>query len=161
MKKLILGVLAVLNFAFVQCETRTHDRNVSDVGTVAIDDSGGRSLGGITKQDDESTKALLFLRKFYEEYLAAFNAGSTDSVKKKYCTVELLEKLNHSELSYDPFLNAQDFDDNFLKTINIRKLVDSKESFIVSYIDSYTKRDVQITLRLLEIQNEYKIDSVK
>ncbi|NBW35352.1 MAG: hypothetical protein EBR30_10110 [Cytophagia bacterium] len=162
MKKLILGVLVFLNYAFTQCKTRTNDRYISDVDKVVIDGSSGHSSGIISKQDDdESIKALLFLRNFYEEYLAAFNNSSTDSVKKKYCTVELLKELNFGDRSYDPFLNAQDFDHNFLKTLKIKKSGVSKEIFIVSYVDSYTKEDVQITIGLLKIQNEYKINSVK
>ncbi len=103
---------------------------------------------------------LIFIRMFYEEYLLGLEDDSAASVKRIYCTSGLIEKLANKKLDYDPFLNAQDFDDNLLKTLDVKKSNDPQGYYIVSYLDGYSKKKVYIVMKLTGHEREYKISDV-
>ena len=107
---------------------------------------------------DSSKSALSFLKNFYTIYITDIAIGhslnSSDSLKKKYCTPKLLNKIaEHSDpeklnwWDYDPFIKAQDSDTAFLKSLSIRMNNRKPNSYSVSY--GSTDDSTKITIHLI------------
>lgn len=121
-------------------------------------------------QNNFSDEQILgMLKSFYTSYIIEdskmpTNYEKLDSIKSKYCTANLLNKIENQfkkqELDYDPFLNAQDCDIEWLKTLTIRKDTKKSNLYYVSYADNYN--NTKITIRLIVVKEKecYKIDSV-
>ena len=106
-----------------------------------------------------------FVENFYEEYISELSEmpmdlDRIDSLEKKFLTVELYKKLKEQDLDYDPFLNAQDFDDDILEKLASNEHTEKKDVVKVSYIDDYTSSTVSIFLKVIELENGYKISSI-
>lgn len=173
MKKLIF-VIAIFACGLSQCKksesvsSKVSDENI--VSSTEDSDTSRNIVKGIIPSDitrtnpmsvnpDDSTGSI-FIRTFYKEYLLGFDKDFADSVRRKYCTPELIEKLANKELDYDPFLNAQDFDDDLLKTLDIKKSNTPQGYYIASYVDGYSKKKVYIVMSLAGHDGEYKISDV-
>lgn len=121
---------------------------------------------GQNVRDSSNSKILSTLNAFYKAYISEMsNAGipdekKLDEIKKKYCTPSLLKKLAKQEMDYDPFLNAQDSDINILKSISIKRNNQKDNQYLVSYIDSYSKKRILINLMMKNQNNNFKIDNV-
>jgi hypothetical protein len=173
MKKLIF-VIVIFTCGLSQCKKSENvSSTISDenlVNGTEVADTLKNIVKGIVPSDTTTTNpisvnpndstALVFIRTFYIEYLLAFENDFTDSVRIKYCTSKLIKKLSNKKLDYDPFLNAQDFDDNLLKTLDVKKSDAPQEYYIVSYVDGYSKKKVYIVMSLAEHKGEYKISDV-
>jgi hypothetical protein len=109
---------------------------------------------------NSNKESLKFLKSFYKEYILSFEKNSSDSIINQYCTSELIDRLNKSKLDYDPFLNAQDTDSSILKTFNFIEDFNNKGTYILSYDDVYNNSKIFITLTLVELEGEYKINDI-
>lgn len=105
------------------------------------------------------------IKTFYTEYMTEV-ASSTivdeeNSIKKKYCTKDLLDKIkkqfSEGDLDYDPFLNAQDANVENIPSLTVLRDSQITDKYIVSYIDNYSKQ--RITINLL-LNDSLKIKSV-
>jgi len=107
----------------------------------------------------------IMLKNFYSEYITECRKNTPenniDLVLKKYVTNKLLKKIERLDLDYDPFINAQDCDENFFKNFKIKKDLKQTNTFIISYIVTYTKKTISITLIVVELKGKYKIDDIK
>lgn len=171
MKKLIF-VIVICACVLNQCKKREDvSSTISDENLVRTEDadtsknivkdvapSDTTSANPKSVNPNDST-ALVFIRTFYEEYVLAYECNFEDSVMRKYCRPELIKKLSNKELDYDPFLNAQDFDDNLLKTLDIKKSNDPQGYYVVSYV-GYRNDNVYIAMSLAEDEGVYKISDV-
>lgn len=172
MKKLIF-VIVVFACGLSQCKkSGDASKTISDENLVSStgDDNSKDTVKGIVPLDTTRTDpmsvdpndstALVFIRMFYKEYLLEFENDFVDSVRRKYCTPELIKKIVNKELDYDPFLNAQDFDDSLLRTLDAKKSNTPQGYYIVSYVDGYSKKKVYIVISLAEHEGEYRISDV-
>ena len=119
--------------------------------------------------DSVNIKKIKFLKSFYSEYFIAAsqnlpNLPTMDSLQMNYCTTELYNKLLYlydlEEIDVDPFLESQDPQKEWLKSLNIK--VDNQDStlFIISYKINKQKTNV-IKLRVIEVAiNTFKISSI-
>lgn len=122
------------------------------------------SCKGNQPQDKSSDEQVLsVLKSFYTSYIAENvkmppNGPKIISIKEKYCTTSLLDKINSQELDYDPFLKAQDCNAEWLNTLTIKADSTKKGLYNVSYIDNNT----QVTVKLVVVRDKesYKISSV-
>lgn len=108
-------------------------------------------------------EVISFLMMFYKEYTSELKKKIVDfkvidNIKKKYCTLKLINKLAQSELDYDPFLNAQDVNDDILKSIIIND-TDEEGVYIVSY-DGYNDDKIYVKLLLIKIEGDYKVSDI-
>jgi hypothetical protein len=108
---------------------------------------------------------VIFLKEFYTNYInenskMPRNEKNIDKIKRKYCTNNLINKINNEELDFDPFLNAQDCQEEFLKTLSINKGAGEFDTYVVSYMDDYSKTKITIELTVVIEKDGFKIDSI-
>jgi len=118
---------------------------------------------------EKSTESAIpkMLITFYSTYIKAFsemepNKSETvcDSIRNLYCSKNLLAEIKIHELDYDPFLNAQDADIEWLKTLKITKDPKRNWLYTVSYLDNYSKETVYIKLKIVKLKESFKIDAI-
>jgi hypothetical protein len=123
------------------------------------------------KQPEFSERKIIStLKEFYTEYISELGKRESDYAKvleisQKHCTKRLCDELGkYSEImviDYDPFLNAQDFTDNFLKTLEIKKDSIRNDIYHISYFwNGYNEGYRYIELYIVKEGNSYKIDNV-
>lgn len=111
---------------------------------------------------DESN--LKMLKEFYTLYISESAKKKPDIkylnvLKSKYCSENLLRKINADDFDYDILLNAQDCDQNWLHTLAVVK---GRQVgwYDVSYIDNYSKKKNVISVKVIKDKNQLKIDAV-
>jgi len=118
---------------------------------------------------------LITLKAFYSNYIKQYSKIESEdnvkividkinSIKKKYCTTRLMNKIENEELDEDPFLKSQDFNVEWSNTLRFRKDSKKQNIYIVSYsyYDNYKRTNINkiIKLTLVKQNGCYKIDSV-
>lgn len=105
-----------------------------------------------------------FIQKFYTDYIKYIDETPpnkfNDSILKKYCTNDLINRIKALKLDYDPLINSQDVTPNILKTLEISETKEFDKKFNISYIDGFSKEKVQIRMKIVVRENAYKIDSL-
>jgi hypothetical protein len=115
-------------------------------------------------------QAITMLKEFYTVYITELskwpiNSTELNTIKKKYCTSSLLSKIKaqfkSGQLSADPFLQAQDFDISWLKTLSVNRDSKKLNGYNISYIDSEAKEKVVIRLTVIKQGDGHKIASIR
>lgn len=104
-------------------------------------------------------QAIKTIKQFYTSYTADKARGaSLDSIKQKYLTKRLIDKLQRvgSATDSDPIIRAQDFIPENLHTLLIIPL--EEDWFKVHYKVAYDKSSVDIPLKIIKARDQYKID---
>ena len=118
------------------------------------------------KQNNSSEKEIVeMLKNFYKEYISEsakmpMNEKKINSIKKKYCTSKLLQKIDLLELDYDPFVNAQDFEPTLLKTIKFNKIFKSNNIYKACYVWDFNNKTICVKLSIKKVNNSFKIDDI-
>ncbi|HEY1163728.1 MAG TPA: DUF3828 domain-containing protein [Chitinophaga sp.] len=124
------------------------------------------SLSGPAHATAPSDASMEMLKQFYTAYIAEFlkdepSEKKLHSIRKQYCTAGLLNKIKGAELDYDPFLNAQDADEDWLKTLSVTKDPQrKKDAYIISLVDKDTQTKTTIRLLVVKEKERYKIDAI-
>ena len=118
-----------------------------------------------TFSSSQNKQITLMLNNFYNDYISEIskdtvNHLSINSLKNKYLTSNLQDKINSLELSYDPIIDAQDSSLDWLETLKIQKSKSNDDIFLVSYMDTFSKEIVVITLSVIEENKSYKINNI-
>lgn len=97
---------------------------------------------------------ISMLKQFYTSYITQIaNIEGTekelDIIKKRYCTAKLLSKLDKEELDSDPFIQAQDADIDWVRTLLVAKDAQKHDVYTVSYMDNYYKKRMVIKLQVI------------
>lgn len=125
-----------------------------------------------SQNDDKEIKEML--KEFYTAYITEVSGNASfklmaerlDSLKKKYCTEILLEKIPSlvEQSNADPIIKAQDSNIAYLKTLTIETNFKNKNQYqyIVSYFDSSNPsiEKTIIHLSVIKEKGNYKIDDV-
>jgi len=112
------------------------------------------------------------LKSFYTEYMTTLSKDDVrlsvkkiHSLQKTYCTQKLLKELPmlSEQIDADPFLQAQDSNIEYIKTLSILKSQKIFNQYIVSYIDIYSPNKIKVIiyLTIVKEKNGFKIDSIK
>ncbi|MCF6404249.1 YbjP/YqhG family protein [Chitinophaga filiformis] len=105
--------------------------------------------------------AATMLKQFYTSYISADEESQLTSIKKQYCTKKILNRIaKDEELDADPFLQAQDTDMDWLKTLVISKDAQKPNVYSVSYINNYDKKRIVNKLVVVKVGQTYKIDDI-
>lgn len=113
-----------------------------------------------------SDAAIEMLKEFYTKYITAnaktdVSTKKLNSIRKQYCTAGLLTRIQDPELEQDPFLNAQDVDEDWLKTLSVnRDPQKAKGAYVVSFLDQESKTKTTIKLLVVKDGDRYKIDGI-
>jgi len=123
--------------------------------------AGTITLKAQTPADEQ--QAITLLRNFYTAYMTKMastadnNEKALAAIEKKYCTAHLLQaiaKRNNPEkvnwLDYDPFLNAQDTDPAWVKTLSYKRNPKQPDLYTVSYYyyDPDNKKKVTVIIHV-------------
>ena len=110
--------------------------------------------------------ALIFIKSFYTEYIKLSdspNLKKIETLKQKYCSQKLLKSINDDlesgDLDYDVFVNAQDIDEKWLKTLSVNRELKSN-IYSVSYFDNYQRKTIKIKLKIINKGGKYLIDNI-
>lgn len=109
------------------------------------------------------------IKDFYEAYaVSCLSIGKEavalgDSVKEKYLTKELIEKVDSlvKATDADPIIRAQDLGEDDIKTLVVKHLNDNW--YQVGYTSakgSQFERAVSIPVRVVNIGGQYQIDDI-
>lgn len=138
-------------------------------GTVEghIAENNGKAVSEKSVDGSETDCKLAFemLREFYTLYIAEnckagdFDVTAVRNIKNKYVTDKLLMKLDEAMLDYDPFLNAQDCDESWIKTLEITHIPNSDDIYQISYRYN-NEHEQRITLFLIKKEGRYMIDDI-
>jgi len=105
--------------------------------------------------------AATMLKQFYTSYITTEEESDLAVIRKKYCTKKILNRIaKDEELDADPFLQAQDTDLDWVKTLVINKDAQKPNVYIVSYVDNYTKKRIVNKLLVVKQGQTYKIDDI-
>jgi hypothetical protein len=111
----------------------------------------------------KSDTAEQTLKEFYTQYITAFSELSDlANIKEKFLTEELRKRLDIAELDYDPFLNAQDFNKEWLKNLEIKSVAKTKNVYQICYhyTDFMGEQTTCIKLSLVKIKGKYLINNI-
>lgn len=106
------------------------------------------------------------LREFYTQYITEcagnYNSDVINNIMAKFVTKELTQKLKTLELDYDPFLNAQDCDTTWLKTLEINPVQGPgmDDAYRICY-DYDGVNTVCLTLFLVQIDGKWLINEIE
>ncbi len=118
--------------------------------------------------NSETTQAIEMLTEFYIHYLTeqdkmlsgGYNPKTIEAIKNNYLTKKMQERLKFLELEYDPFLNAQDFSKDWIKTLEITPLQEIEDAYKVCY--HYDNEHTNcITLFLVKENGKFKINDIE
>lgn len=116
-------------------------------------------------QNSSEKKAMEVIEAFYNNYITEiskmpFSIEKIDSIKKMYCSTDLLAQLKNEEQDYDPFLNAQDFSTDELKSLLIQKDTERESTYTVSYIENFKHSTIEIHVEVVKYKEGWKINAV-
>lgn len=162
-------VLLCLSISCTSTHTDTDAKDESASDTTVNMGAEDEKISGSAIHTNVLDEKINFIKSFYTEYITENckedglpNRENVEKIKEKYCSKELLTKIKM--LDYDPFLNVQDCDLEWLKILEIK--ADTKEDswFIVSYsyIDYLdTKQNIRIRLKIIPIDKSYYIVDIE
>ncbi len=99
------------------------------------------------------------IRDFYKSYATIQTSAQRDALLKKYFTKGLIEKVERMARStnVDPIIRAQDFDENFLKTLSTKSLGSNNPWYMMSYGEG---KKTNIPVRVTMIKGQNMIDYI-
>lgn len=153
----IFAVAVILPVLYNACgPTRTNEKAVSD-STRKAAESSNVSADSLT-QEQITAIALL---NFYNKYIPlCSHTGTADKIEEqrnKICTAKCRKWLENEELDFDPFLNAQDCDPAWSKSLKIYPKTNGV--FEVIYEISPDQKN-RITLYTVTENDDVRIDSI-
>jgi|GEM_PF-6529750 len=110
-------------------------------------------------QDNSELIERTILR-FYSEYVKNFQNvenRNIDSVRMKFSTECLINKLSSVELDFDPYINAQDCDSTLVKTLKVR--FRRNNIALIQYGEG--KYRYKILMKLVFSEDKWLIDGLK
>lgn len=114
-------------------------------------------------------EAISMIEDFYEAYAASFMSTGKealalgDSIKQKFLTKELIEKVDRliEVTDADPIIRAQDLGENDMKTLSVKHQNDNwYEVNYTSAKGSQFERAVSIPVRVVNVDGQYQIDDI-
>jgi len=168
LQKLSIGIFSFVLISCGQHKSNTESSQTADSDSVIRLET--KQLQSDTVPNFDNKQAIAMLKEFYTNYLYAIDSRprhkeKVDSIVNKYCTKQMLKQLEQAvteEWDYDLFLNGQEYQVEWLKTMSIYADSVNTNNYIVEfkYYDDLFEKEVQhkIKLHLVKTDNDYKID---
>lgn len=128
---------------------------------------------GQTKISSDEKQIEKMLQEFYNNYFTVFatepigvsSQKKLEMLQQQYCTEAFYRKIQDivEQTEADPFLKAQDSDIKYLRTLSIKKDMQSKDTYIASYVGNAALGEtvtIAIHLTVVKVNGKYKIDNV-
>lgn len=116
--------------------------------------------------DYSEEQIVLMLKNFYTSYInetskSPSNPEKEDSIRKKFCTTNMMKVYDLPDLDYDPIVQAQMVLKECAETLTIRKDKDRENIYYVSYNWPLNdKEQITIKVKIVKENEDYKIDYV-
>ena len=137
-------------YVFVSCTSKDNSSYKNKVSTTKS-----------TKITNHDIVKINFLEEFYKRYiLLVANNIEIEPLKKLIevsCDENLIIKIDNSDIDYDPFLNAQDANEESINSLEIKKCSNESDIFCVSYLWDSSSEKTNIKLRVSIINGKPKI----
>ncbi|WP_427871583.1 XAC2610-related protein [Flavobacterium sp. MMS24-S5] len=126
-----------------------------------------KDINGTEQIQENDSLIINTIKEFYISYIFEnskneINSNIINKIKDKYISKKLIQnirnQMENGSLDWDPFVNAQDFYDGWIKTLKVKKDESVNNQYIVSYYNG--KEDEKICLGVIKEKNQYKIDFI-
>lgn len=166
-----LFIILVIACIAGSCKQKAKETSVPQTDSISI--PAPAQKGSIDSNDTISSSqqaqlsGMEMLREFYTLYITENDKKKRDdlriaTIKEKYVTPKLIAKIDSAmlyyNLDYDPFVNAQDYDTAWIKTLEIAPVPERTNTFDICY--TYNKNSKSCTtVVLVESEGKYMIDN--
>lgn len=144
----------IIYFLIISCE-----RKINSIPK-SINSTLKDTITNISEND-----GVKMLKNFYTNYITEMsrpdlNLKKIDSLKSISCSINFIDYLNEEAFDYDPFINAQDCDIDWLNNLTIDKSKENQNLYFVCFNKNDT--DIKCIKISLKLENEeYKIDKIE
>jgi len=132
-------------FVFPSCTESKSKKKSSTEQEIVFDDILGREM----------------LNNFYHEYIPlvenSLDNMEIQKLQKASCSDRFYKEFLNWKIDYDPFINAQDANSEWLNSLTLERIKERDKTFRVSYHYSDDSARSEIILTLDVIGEEYKI----
>ncbi|KAF2328461.1 XAC2610-related protein [Flavobacterium nitrogenifigens] len=148
--------LFILMFSIQSCFQKNEQSSISQ-----------KDINGTEQIQENDSLIINTIKEFYISYIFEnskneINPSFINKIKDKYISKKLLQnirnQMENGSLDWDPFVNAQDFYDGWIKTLKVKKDESVNNQYIVSYYNG--KEDEKMYLGVIKEKNQYKIDFI-
>lgn len=166
-----LFIILVIACIAGSCKQKAKETSAPQTDSISI--PAPAQKGSIDSNDTTSSsqqaqlRGMEMLREFYTLYITENDKKKRDdlriaTIKEKYVTPKLIAKIDSAmlyyNLDYDPFVNAQDYDTAWIKTLEIAPVPERTNTFDICY--TYNKNSKSCTtVVLVESEGKYMIDN--
>lgn len=166
-----LFIIIILAFIAGSCKQKAKVASMpqtDSISTPAPAQNGNTdSNDTISSSQQEQLRGMEMLREFYTLYITENDKKKRDdlriaAIKEKYVTPKLLAKIDSAmlyyNLDYDPFVNAQDYDTAWIKTLEIAPVPERTNTFDICYTYNENSKSCP-TVVLVKSEGKYMIDN--
>jgi len=161
-------VLSCVLFVFHACGHNNKSQSVEVDTTIVHCESDIYNENTLENVAFDETDIVSMLKEFYTLYITEcdkmpLNEQNIMALKNKYFTSEFLTKWDDAELDYDPVVNAQDYDQNWIKTLEINPVAERNNTYRICYhYDAFDgERTNCVILVLVEKNEKYLINDIE
>ncbi len=155
MKFKLFCTVMIISASLSSCLSSSHNETSSGV----IHSSSNDKILIINDTNYVEAEALKMLESFYHDYILlvanSINKDEVLSFRKKHCSTSFLIKIRNKNLDYDPFIKAQDANEEWLSSLKVSKT--EKNLYQVQYLDGYSNELVIIILKVKFSGGNYRI----
>lgn len=113
----------------------------------------------------EQAQAIAMLKEFYTSYIREnakmeVDFEALDALEAKCLSEELIDRLSGVSLEYDPFLDAQDVDESWVKTLTVKPVEGQDDAYKVCYRYDGNEPETCVTLFLIKQNGRYLINDI-
>lgn len=166
-----LLIIIILAFVAGSCKQKAKVASVPQTDSISVPAPAQNgdidSNDTISSSQQEQLRGMEMLREFYTLYITENDKKKRDTqriatIKEKYVTPKLLAKIDSAmlyyNLDYDPFVNAQDYDTTWIKTLEIAPVPERTHTFDICYTYNRNSKSCT-TVVLVESEGRYMIDN--
>lgn len=123
----------------------------------------GKNLFTPNSTQSDTSIVIERLYEFYTKYITENSKHTTnykniELLKSEYCTNSLLQQINSQLFDFDPFINGQDCDIKWLKTLTIITDQSVDNAFIISYFNINER--IIIKVKVIKYNNKFYINEI-
>ncbi len=167
--KIVIGASGIF-FLICSCgqtETESAHYKVNNDCVISKKTSSNVNETEIIESDSILKKnAVRDLLAFYRKYISInskmpVDRDELDKLKQEICTPKCIQWIQDSEFDYDPFLNSQDCNMEWLNSLKVKCIQKYDDAvFEVSYYDSGSNQSNRLRLFPFFQNDSVKIDSI-
>lgn len=164
MNKWTLIIIVILSFSCKKNPNEKFKKEQNNISTKQNKDSLEMNISDEKKT--EVSPEVLFIMSFYKNYMFEYdkdeyNLKEIEIILNEYCSENFLKKYNSYEyLDYNPFINGQDYPDDFLKNLKVESSDKILENRFIIY-QTYNGIDYELLqMEIIKKEGNFKINKL-